>query len=53
MDNQNQKGFIDTATSLGQAAYDVTKTIARAAAGDSQDCNHGASYHPTIYLYRR
>ena len=34
MDNQNQKGFIDTATSLGQAAYDVTKTIARAAAGD-------------------
>ena len=34
MDNQNQKGFIDTATSIGQAAYDVTKTIARAAAGD-------------------
>lgn len=34
VDNQNQTGFLDTATSLGRTAYDITKTIAHAASGD-------------------
>lgn len=34
MDENNQKGFLETATSLGQTAYDMTKTVGHAMAGD-------------------
>lgn len=34
MDDKNQKGFLETASSIGQAAYDATKTIGNVLAGN-------------------
>ena len=50
MDENNQKGFLATATSMGQTAYDVTKTVGHAMAGDFIGAAASAARNP---LFRK
>ena len=50
MDENNQRGFLATATSMGQTAYDVTKTVGHAMAGDFVGAAASAARNP---LFRK
>ena len=48
MDTNTQKGFLDTATSLGEGAYHVTKAIAHTLSGDFVGAAVTAAKNPII-----
>lgn len=48
VDSSNQKGFLDTATSLGQTAYHITKAIGHAMTGDFAGAAVAAAKSPLI-----
>ncbi len=48
MDSNSQKGFLDTATSLGETAYHITKAVGHAMAGDFVGAAVTAAKSPII-----